>query len=350
MNVAFDISPITKKELSAHSVRGVGSYVSLLHKNLRTYSKDDTIQFFTESKEVYEYTDLLHYPYFDLFRLQMPLLTEYKMALTIHDLIPIKFSKHFPAGIQGKLMWNLERLLTRNIDVVITDSISSKKDIEKIMKIASKKIHVVYLAASSSYKKLVEEEKKKDILEKYGISGKFFLYVGDATWNKNLPRIIDAVKKTDIPLVLVGKVFMQKKVNTNSWNHDLNYVLEKIDTASIKALGFVPEEDLNQLYNHALALVMPSLYEGFGLPILEALQAGCPVITSKNGSIPEVAGEAVLYTDAQDLESITQALVEISSNQTLRKELISKGIEQAGKFTIENTMQDTLRAYHSIYK
>jgi len=159
--------------------------------------------------------------------------------------------------------------------------------------------------------------------------------------------MIEAIKKTKIPLVMVGKTLVEKHFDkTNPWNKDLVAVQKMTENIDyIHKLGFVPTADLVGLYNTATAFIMPSVYEGFGLPILEAMQSGCPVITTKGGSIPEVAGDAAYYVDGYDTESIATGIEKIFSTKNLQETLIKKGTEQAKKFSWKKTAERTVASY-----
>ena len=185
------------------------------------------------------------------------------------------------------------------------------------------------------------------IREKYKLPEKFVLYVGDVTWNKNLPRLIEAIKKINLTLVMVGSALVQKEFDhLNPWNQDLLKVQKQVENDKrIIRLGFIPTKDLVALYNLAAVFVMPSIYEGFGLPILEAMSCGCPVVTTKEGSVPEVAGSAAYYVDAYDINDIANGIGEVYFNQKLQKELSQKGVMQAKNFSWEKTAGETMNVY-----
>jgi glycosyltransferase involved in cell wall biosynthesis len=176
--------------------------------------------------------------------------------------------------------------------------------------------------------------------------------VGDVTWNKNLPRLVEAVKKTNIPFVMVGKALAIKDFDrTNSWNQDLALVQKLVkDDKQFVLPGFVEDNDLVYLYRMATVFVMPSFYEGFGLPILEAMSSGCAVVTSPNGSLKEVGGDAVCYINPESKESIAHGLMEVFLNKKFRTSLIEKGIQQSKKFSWQKTAQNTIRVYETVYK
>jgi glycosyltransferase involved in cell wall biosynthesis len=253
-------------------------------------------------------------------------------------------------GLKGMLKWQIQKIALKNADAIITDSESSKKDIVKFVDIPPFKIHVVYLAASSEFIKLNNTSMLDSIKMKYKLPDKFVLYVGDATWNKNLPRLIEAASKINVPLAMVGKTLIDKKIDMkNPWNKDLVKVWELAEkNKNVFRLGFVSSKDLVALYNAATLFVMPSIYEGFGLPILEAMSCGCPVITSKEGSIPEIAEDACRYVNAYGIDNIAQGISEVFNNKNLQEELSKKGLIRSKKFTWEKTAEETVRVYKSI--
>ena len=347
MIIAIDVSPLN----NGHKVRGVGFYLEHLKKSLLTYYSEHTYVFFSNRKEIQENIDLIHYPYFEPFFITLPFFEKSKRIITVHDLTPLVFPKHFPAGIKGNLSWKMQKVNLKMSDAIITDSFSSQKDITKFTGIKKEKIYVGYLAADEEFRQLSDRENKINTLKKkYHLPEKFVLSVGDVTWNKNLPRLLKAIEQSAIPLVMVGKTLVEKNYDkTNPWNKDLVEVQKLIQTnKKIITLGFIPTEDLITLYNAATVFIMPSLYEGFGLPVLEAMQSGCPVITTKEGSLPEIAGDAAVYVDAYDSENIAKGIHEVFENKKLQETLIKKGFDQAKKFTWKKTAEQTIAAYKGV--
>lgn len=344
MKIALDISPLQ----NGHKFRGTGFYVLHLKEALETYFPQHTYIFFTKQKEIPSDVDVIHYPYFDPFSLTIPKKNLDKTILTILDLTPIIFPKAFPAGIKGNLRWLLQKYMVKKIRGVITDSISAQKDIYNYIHVSSDRIAVTYLAAGEEFTQVKSGKLKvKSVLEKYNLPEKFALYVGDITWNKNVPRIVAAAQQAQVPLVMVGRALVQQDFDRdNIWNADL-VTLQHMTQGDTKifSLGFVSSEDLVALYNCATVFVMPSLYEGFGLPILEAMSCGCPVITSKEGSLAEVAGDAGYIVDAYDSSSIAEGIRAIFSDTKLQEHLRKKGMAQAQKFSWKQTAKETLRAY-----
>jgi glycosyltransferase involved in cell wall biosynthesis len=352
MNIALDITPLSDNRLLSHRVRGTGFYLQNLKNSLVEFFPDNKYQFFKKGDRLDEATDLVHYPYFEPFFLTLPLNKSHKTIVTVHDLTPLVFPKQFPSGIKGNIKWQIQKLNLQRVDRIITDSNCSKEDIAKFAGVKKDKIDVVYLAAGKEFTSIKNKELSIKTKDKYKLPEKFVLYVGDVTWNKNLPRLIKAVGKINVPLVMVGKSLLEAEFDkTNPWNQDLVKTQELIaQNPDIHALGFVPTEDLVALYNLATAFVMPSLYEGFGLPILEAMASGCPVITSRAGSLLEVAGDAAFFVDAEDIDSIADGINEVFENTNQQTDLSERGLVQAKKFSWKKTAADTLKAYRQVIK
>lgn len=353
MKIAIDISPIKSENQKEHRVRGVGFYLEHLKDGLEKYVPDLSYCYFTNEDPLDEPVDLVHYPYFDPFFLTLPKKKKQKTVVTIHDLTPLVFPKHFPVGMKGTIRWHMQKRLLKKVDAIITDSQVSKNDIIRIGKIVEGKIHIVYLAAGEEFRKVsISKEQRLRVIKKYDLPEKFVLSVGDVTWNKNLPRFIQAMDGTNIPVILVGKAITQTEYDrNNSWNKDLVQVQQALKkSVNIRALGFVPTEDLILLYNLARVFVMPSIYEGFGLPILEAMACGCPVITTQEGSLPEVAGDAAFFVDAYSIRSIADGVKQVYNTKSLRDKLSQKGDEHVKKFSWYKTAKETAAVYAKIAK
>lgn len=344
MKIAIDISPLS----SGHKVRGVGFYLEHLKQALITYFPKHNYLFFNDRKELSGDIDVVHYPYFDPFFITLPINKKYKTVVTVHDLTPLVFPDHFPAGIKGNLRWQLQKHNLRKVDAIIADSFASKQDIVKIAGIAENKVDVAYLAAGEKFKKSTKAESQ--IITKYKLPEKFALYVGDVTWNKNVPRLVKAAIEANIPLVMIGKSLTAKDFDaSNPWNKDLVEVQKLTENNNtIYTLGFVPDEDLVAMYNAATVFVFPSIYEGFGLPVIEAMQSGCPVITTKGGSLEEVAGEAAYQINPYSEKDLAEALIKVFNNKSLQNELITKGLKQAVKFSWRKTAEETIEVYKKV--
>lgn len=347
MKIAIDVSPLQND----NKVRGVGFYLEHLKSALVKYFPKNEYVFFQRGEKLSKDLDLVHFPYFEPFFLALPIYRRYKTVVTVHDLTPIVFPSAFPRGIKGQIKWQMQRYSLRKANAIITDSESSKNDILKHVGAKSSKINVVYLAAGENFKVLDKSKLNAEKIRKqYNLPEKFILYVGDVTWNKNLPRFLDAVKLTKLPLVMVGKNLVSETYDRNNpWNADLNRVNELAkENKNIIRIGFVPTDDLISIYNLATVFAMPSLYEGFGLPVLEAMSCGVPVVTTKEGSLKEVAGDGAFYVDAYNVESIAKGIEKVFNDKKLQEELSIKGLENAKRFSWKKTAENTLGVYKQV--
>ncbi|MFH0942926.1 MAG: glycosyltransferase family 1 protein [Candidatus Beckwithbacteria bacterium] len=330
MKIAINTSSLS----SASKIRGIGFYTSRLITQLQ---KNSSLQLIKFEKKIPAGVDLVHYPAFNPFQFSFPLINTLPFLITIHDLIPLKFPSHFPPGIKGKLRWLIQRRLLLSAAGIITDSKSSKQDIIALTEVSAAKIHVIYLAASEEFKPI-------PAVNKYHLPAKFVLYVGDVNYNKNLPLLIRICLENNYPLVLVGKQIVEKNYDQNHpENQDLIKVqsLIQVNQKKIIPLGFLPTQDLSLLYNLATVYVQPSLDEGFGLPVLEAMACGCPVITSRMGSLPEICQGADLKFSPNNLKRCWQS-------PALRLKMSKLSVTQAAKFSWEKTARETIKVYESI--
>lgn len=330
MKIAINTSSLS----SASQSRGIGFYTSRLIAELQ---KIPSLQLIKFEKKIPAGVDLVHYPGFNPFQFSFPLIHSLPFLVTIHDLIPLKFPAHFPPGIKGKLRWLIQRRLLLSAAGIITDSKSSQKDILALTEISAEKVHVIYLAADKIFRPLKP-------INKFSLPKNFVLYVGDVNYNKNLPELIQVCLANNYPLVLVGKQLVEKDFDRH---HPENQALIKVQSL-IKAnpkkiipLGFLPTQDLVMLYNLATVYVQPSLAEGFGLPVLEAMACGCPVLTSQVGSLPEICGQADIKFSPANLRRCWQS-------PSLRLKMSKLGLTQAAKFSWQKTAEGTVKVYESI--
>ncbi len=270
-----------------------------------------------------------------------------KRVTTIHDLTVFKYPETFVARGGHDIVENQKRKLffvKQYGDKIIAVSETTKQDIIDILKIPEKKIKVVYEAADPDFSPRPVSQIQK-VKEKFLINnGRYLLCVGAREPRKNLNRLIAAFVEIaganpDLSLVIVGKYGWGDDINQNTKNQ----------IPKIKLLGFVEKEDLAALYSGAEGFIYPSLYEGFGLPILEAMACGCPVITSNLGSMKEIAGESALLIEPENVESIAGAISKICRNKKVSEELKIKGFKRAGEFNWQKTASQTLEVYRALF-
>lgn len=337
---------ITQKKLHSSShTRGIGVYTRELISSLqKKYPSDEFVS--TPHIPPGFKADLLHYPYFDPFFLTLTKLRNIPTVVTIHDLIPLRFPLHFPAGIKGKIKWFLQRQSIRRVAHIITDSECSKKDIIDLIGFDPDRVSVVPLGPNRAERVPVKMFQK--ILKSYHLPAKYLLYVGDLNWNKNISGLVKAfssMKEKNLHLVLVGKVFSDKPDIPQY--HELAKLIASSGKADkIIILGYVPSHHLSVIYSSATLYVQPSWYEGFGLPILEAMKFGCPVATSNRGSLPEIGGNAVAYFDPG--KNMTETIESLLSSPTHLSNLSALGLLQAKLFTWERTAQLTHQVYAKV--
>ena len=345
MNIAIDVSPLE----SEHKSRGTGVYTRELVDGLIKSGSLHHFAFIHKGQKVPENTDLIHYPYFDPFFLTLPFAVSKPVVITVHDLIPLVFPDKFPRGIRGTIKWEIQKSLLKKSRRILTDSESSKKDIHTITGIEIAKIDVIPLAPSSQFYPKTKPE-VKTVRLKYGLPAKFILYVGDVNWNKNVTGLLEAYAQvirgkgySGVPLVLVGRAFQDEKLEEvlkiKKFMRSLNI------TDAVIMPGFIPDNELADIYSSATCLVMPSFYEGFGFPVLEAMACGCPVITSQASSLHEIAGPAVLIKpdNTQQIADEIRNLVHLPENK--RTSLVKESLTWVKQFTWKKVTESTIASY-----
>jgi glycosyltransferase involved in cell wall biosynthesis len=282
--------------------------------------------------------EVVHIPHFNV-----PYFKIKNLVVTIHDLIYLKFPEshsHFVPGIAIKLAISNAIKKTKKIIAV---SENTKKDIiENFPDIDQSKIKVIYEAADPIFRKIDDPILSERIRKIYILPRDYILFVGSLKWHKNINLLIDAHSD------LKSKGVEHKLVITGRYRPREAEVSEKIKSSDVIYLGEVPAEDLVGIYNLATLLIIPSLYEGFCLPALEAMACGIPVAASNVASLPEVIGNAGVFFNPYDRSAISDAIYKILMNQDLRKELIRKGLARVNEFSWEKTARETLNIYTQV--
>ncbi len=341
IKVGFITTPLS----GAHAVRGVGFYTRLLLSHLHALASRYDVAL-TEISVPSPDFDLIHYPFFDLFYHTLPFTKAARTIVTIHDVIPLEFPDHYPPGLRGRLNLKQQKLSLRSVSGVFTDSYASVKSIHKYLGVPRDRIKLIYLAASEIYR---PQKVSAVVSQKYSLPQKFALFVGDINWNKNLPALVQSCLTLGVDLVIVGKQAAQ--VDALDLSHpELRHIArlrQLFSSPLIHRPGFVPDADLVEIYNAAAVYCQPSFAEGFGIPIVEAMACGTPVVCSDTSSMPEIAGEAAVYFSPSDPEALQKSLFRVLSDAPLRRRLSRLGLVQARKFSWRQTAAATLQAYQN---
>lgn len=274
---------------------------------------------------------------------------KFKKVTTVHDLIGMIHPQNL--SLFSRFYW--QKWLpacVRTSDFIIADSENTKNDIIKFLHIPEDKIKVIYLAASSKFRPIEKSVREEEILKQYGIASNYILNVGTIEPRKNISLLIEGFwqylqvsQKKDIILVIAGK---------KGWDYQkcLHKVLELKASDYVMFCDYVKEEDLPVLYNFCEAFVYPSAYEGFGLPVLEAMSCAAPVICSNNSSLPEITPEETLYIDPNNIDSISDALSKILEDNNFKEKMRLDCFNYSKKFSWQKTALETLNVYKNVLK
>jgi len=284
---------------------------------------------------------------------RVPLLMRKPYVVTIHDMASLLFNAD--RGWRNNLRQHQFRRGLTRADRVIAVSAATRRDVENLMGVAPDRIRLVYSAPSAEFFKnrtVAEGAEKERILERYQIQYPFLLYAGAIRPQKNIPRLVEAFaiarasltnhpEFKDLRLIIVGD-------EISRYPSVRQAVMQSRVEDAVRFLGFVPFDTMRVFYSAATAFVFPSLYEGFGLPPLEAMASGTPVITSSMSSLPEVVGTAAMLVNPENVFDIARGIKEVLMNAQLREELIEAGKAHAAKFNWKNTAQQVLEIYREI--
>ncbi len=339
MKVYFPISPFAKQQ--AH--RGVGRYDTWLKESLMNLSD---FQIVTDPHQA----DLFHYTFFDPFvRSLKPPKHKCPFVVTIHDLTPLVFPRDFPAGRRAhfNLFWQTRS--ARQADFIITDSQASQHDISQIFSLPTEKIKVVYLAANPNLKP-ASLAQIKNLRVKYSLPSRYLLYVGDINFNKNLRQLIKTLKflPPNIHLVMVGKNFFPHEIP--EWYAIQEQLhLSEVENRVIFLNQIASDLELSALYTGALAYIQPSYYEGFGLPVLEAMRSGTPVICHRNSSLIEIGGQVAVFSQSLQARDFAAAVQEVLAwTPEQRQNRLNKAYAWEKNFTWSSTAEQVYQIYSQV--
>ncbi len=260
-----------------------------------------------------------------------------KKAAVVHDLVYLRYPEMVDKKIrdtqQKRLNW-----VKKESEIIFADSKTTKNDLVELLHVDAKKIYVNYPGVDITKP---SEEKIKRTLKKHDLDKPFILTVGKLEPRKNIKKLIEAFIKTrsnKIDLVIVGP---------RGWENLEQFNNETVKQSNVKFLGFVPDSDLFALYSSCLFFIFPSLWEGFGYPVVEAMKLGTPVATSNTSSLKEIGENAALLFDPHNLDEITHSINTLIQNKKLRDELSKKGLERSKLFTWKNYYRILIKVLRS---
>lgn len=265
--------------------------------------------------------------------------TNTKLIVTIHDLIFLRLPELYKP-VDRKIYLQKAKYACDIADRIIAISEQTKSDIIQFLNIEESKIDVVYQGCNSLFHKEVDTTKKINVAQKYNLPDKYILNVGTIEERKNALSILKAIKfgKIEIPLIIVGK-------ETEYQNELLKYASENNLQDQLIILNNVPLEDLPAIYQQAFVFVYPSVFEGFGIPILEAMYSKVPVITTKGGVFSETGGHSSIYIELNNIEKLSKAITNIATDEELRNKIINDGIDFVQKFNDDKIAANIMNVY-----
>ncbi len=286
-----------------------------------------------------EEADVAHVPYF-----APPLCPGAPVVVTIHDLIPLVLPA-YRGGAHVRAYMALVSAAARRATLVVTDSEASARDVERVLGIPRERIRVVYLAAGDAYRPRPQDELEA-LRRRLGLPDRYLLYLGGFDRRKRVPELLQAYKLAlarlePIALVVAGGL----PAADSAFVPDPRRAAQELDLDQVRFVGHVAEADKPALYAGAEAFVFPSIYEGFGLPPLEALSCGTPVIAAQSSSLLEVVGEAGLLVEPDDVKGLAEAICAVAGDPVVRDRLAARAIDQAARFSWQRTAAETVAVY-----
>lgn len=266
----------------------------------------------------------------------------FRTVAVLYDLVPLRFANQYlpRTALISRASYEFQLRQIRRAHHLIAISEASRRDAIELLGIPPNRISVAYLAVDRErFKPSDSAYAREQMARSYSIERPYFLYVGGFDDRKNLRRLVHAFSRVaasnDTVLAIAGTL--------GRLGEQLRTEMAELPSADrIRWLGYVPEDDLPMLYTGALALAFPSIYEGFGLPVLEAMSCGTPVLTSPTSSLPEVAEDAALYANPYSIDEIAAGLRRLATEQALRAELRERGLERAERFSWTDTARHLL--------
>ncbi len=288
--------------------------------------------------------DLVHFPHFNA-----PVFYKKPFVVTIHDLIHTLFPGKKKSRFLHRLFYGLViRSTVKHSYFTIAVSENTKQDLVKILHADPNKIAVTYEAVDPQYREISDHKIIADLKAKYHIAKPFLLYIGNWRYHKNVQGLVAAFNliksryKIDCQLIVTGEIGKPEQEEAEAAIQNSPY------RNDIILPGFVPEEELPLFYSAATIFTFPSFYEGFGLPPLEAMACGTPVVSSNTSSMPEILGDAAVYFDPDDANNMAEQIIKVLQDQNLQKQMRLKGIERVKRYSWKCMAKETLDIYRKI--
>lgn len=271
----------------------------------------------------------------------VPLFSPVPVVVTIHDVIPHVFPQQYLKNILERIYYETAiRISIKRSRKIITISEFSKQALIRHYGVKPEKIAVTLLAYNRAFRKIEDAAVLKPVREKYNLNDRYLLAIGGSEYRKNIQRLIHVYQRHfsgEYKLVVIG----------GKWR-DVDLPGRYASDKNIRFLSNIPEEDLIAIYNMAAVFVFPSFYEGFGIPVLEGMACGVPVVTSKVSSMPEVGGEAAVYFDPYDETDMAAKIESVLTNERLQKEMIAKGLQKVKGYSWKKCAEETLQVYREV--
>jgi glycosyltransferase involved in cell wall biosynthesis len=286
--------------------------------------------------------DLLHVPYF-----AAPLIPRTPTVVTIQDIIPLRLPAYRLTG-KVKMYMNLVARAAHRATMVIAISQHARQDIIDVLHVSPNRIRVIYQAVGEEYQPVTNQEQIKAARERYGLGERYIFYIGGLDQRKNVPQLVRAFAHLQAQ---IGDPHLQLFISGNPDKQKGPLFPDPRPVAADLGMGgqviyrFVEEEDKPAIYSGASLFVFPSLYEGFGLPPLEAMGCGTPVVCSNRTSLPEVVGDAAITVDPDDTHALVDAIRRVLTDEALQADLRARSLERAKQFSWRKTAQETLAVY-----
>jgi glycosyltransferase involved in cell wall biosynthesis len=322
------------------SVAELGENFRAVPEHARAYSFREQVRVPLDLRR--ERIDLFHAPHYVL-----PALTPCRAIVTIHDCIHLRFPQYLPSRLAYAYARSSLWIASHRSSRILTVSEASKRDILRYFSVSDAKIDVIYNAIDERFGEEPPEDEVARVRERYQLNDPFVLYAGNIKPHKNLERLIEAFHTLrrggleHVKMLIIGDE-ISKYATLRRAVH--KYKLHQ----HVRFFGFVPDKTLAVLYRLAAVFVFPSLYEGFGLPPLEAMASGTPVITSNLSSLPEVVGDAALLIDPYEPDAIADAMRRVLTEPSLRDDLRERGLKRVREFSWERSIRRVRQIYEEV--